>query len=89
MAEAFLPKSNDDVLTAVQWAVAEKRTLEVAGTRSKRGLGKPVQTEHRLELSKLSGVTLFEPEELVLGAKAGTPLSEIKVLLDGQNQEAP
>ena len=87
MAEVFHPKSNDDVLTAVQWAVAEKKPLEILGTGSKQGLGKPVETEHTLELSSLSGVTLFEPEELVLGAKAGTPLSEIKALLDAQNQE--
>ncbi len=32
-------------------------------------------------------MTLYEPEELVLTAKAGTPLAEIRALLAGKNQE--
>ena len=35
----------------------------------------------------LSGVTLYEPEELVLTAKAGTPLAEIEDLLAENGQE--
>ena len=46
-----------------------------------------MQTAHTLDLSGLTGVTLFEPEELVLSAKAGTPLAEITALLDKHNQE--
>ena len=40
-----------------------------------------------LDLSGLSGVTLYEPEELVLSARAGTPLAEIEALLDKNNQQ--
>ena len=43
------------------------------GQGSKRALGRPAQTEATLDLSGLAGVTLYEPEELVLSAKAGTP----------------
>ncbi len=81
------PKTNDDVLAAVQWAAAEEMPLEIIGQGSKRALGRPTQTAHSLDMSGLSGVTLFEPEELVLSAKAGTPLSEIHALLDEHNQE--
>ena len=35
----------------------------------------------------LTGVTLYEPEELVLTAKAGTPLAEIEAMLAERNQE--
>ena len=81
------PKTNEDVLDAVRWAAGEQVPLEVIGQGSKRGLGIPTQTAHTLDMSGLSGVTLLEPEELVLSAKAGTPLSEIVDLLDEHNQE--
>ena len=81
------PKTNADVLAAVQWAAAEKTPIEIIGQGSKRTVGRPMQTAHTLDLSGLSGVTLFEPEELVLSAKAGTPLKEIAELLDKYDQE--
>lgn len=81
------PKSNADVLAAVQWAAGEEIPIEIIGQGSKRGLGRPTQTAHTLDMSGLSGVTMFEPEELVLTAKAGTPLAEIEALLDENNQE--
>src|SRR5208282_2532514 len=40
-----------------------------------------------LDLSELSGVTLYEPAELVLSAKAGTPLAEIEALAAASGQE--
>ncbi len=50
-------------------------------------IGRPSQTDITLDLSGLSGVTLYEPEELILSAKAGTPLSEIEKQLDASDQE--
>lgn len=81
------PKTDQDVLDAVKWAAGEQVPLEIIGQGSKQELGCATQTAHTLDMSGLSGVTLFEPEELVLSAKAGTPLSEIIALLDEHNQE--
>ena len=61
--------------------------LEIVGHGSKRGIGRPLQAEHTLDLSALTGVTLYEPEELVLSAKAGTPLAEIEALLAEHSQK--
>ncbi len=83
----FTPTSPEEVLAAVQWAAAEKAPLEIVGQGSKRGIGRPAQTEHTLDLSRLSGITLYEPEELILSARAGTPLSEIEPVLAERRQE--
>nr|WP_274709187.1 FAD-binding protein [Nitratireductor luteus] len=73
-------------METVQWAADEETSLEITGHGSKRGIGRPVQAAHRLDLSQLSGVTLYEPEELVLSAKAGTPVAEVEALLSRHHQ---
>ncbi|MGN6770776.1 MAG: FAD-binding protein [Rhizobiaceae bacterium] len=83
----FTPSTSEEVLSAVQWALSEEEPLEIVGHGSKRGIGRPVQAAHTLYLSGLSGVTLYEPEELVLSAKAGTPLADIEKLLDDNRQQ--
>src|SRR3546814_4467791 len=69
------PERAEQVVEAVAWAAAEGAPLEVIGRGSKRALGRPVQAAHALDLSRLDGITLYEPEELVLSACAGTPLA--------------
>ncbi|MDX8439424.1 FAD-binding protein [Mesorhizobium australafricanum] len=83
----FTPSSPAEVLSTIQWAAAEESPLEILGHGSKRGIGRPLQTEHTLDLSKLAGVTLYEPAELVLSARAGTPLAEIEKLLAENGQQ--
>ncbi len=80
------PETPEQVLEAVTWAVAEETPLEVIGRGTKRALGRPVQAGNNLELSGLSGITLYEPEELVLSARAGTPVAEIEATLAAKNQ---
>ena len=81
------PRDAKDVEAAVQWALADGKTLEIVGQGSKRGIGRAAQWDLSLDLSDLFGVTLYEPEELILSAKAGTPMAEIEALLAQHNQE--
>src|SRR5262245_31016335 len=87
MSDTLKPRDAKDVEATVQWALAEGKTLELLGHGSKRALGRAAQWDLSLDLSDLSGVTLYEPEELVLSAKAGTPMAEIEALLAKSNQE--
>ncbi|GLK83217.1 FAD-binding protein [Ancylobacter defluvii] len=80
------PRDEAEAAAIVRWAVSESRTLDVAGTGTKQGLGRHIQTDATLDLSALSGVTLYEPAELVLSARAGTPVAEIEALLAASNQ---
>jgi glycolate oxidase FAD binding subunit len=87
MSEDLRPRDTAEVEQAVQWAVAEAKTLEVMGRGSKRTIGRAAQWDVTLDLSGLSGITLCEPAELVLSAKAGTPLAEVETLLASNAQE--
>ena len=82
----FAPETTDQVVEAVHWAVNAGEPLEIVGRGSKRGFGRPVQAGHGVDLSRLDGITLYEPEELVLSARAGTPLAAIEALLEEHRQ---
>jgi glycolate oxidase FAD binding subunit len=87
MTDTLKPRDGKDVESAVQWALAGSKSLEILGHGSKRAIGRPAQTDATLDLSALSGVTLYEPEELVLTAKAGTPIAEIEALVAAKGQQ--
>ncbi|MCP4315688.1 MAG: glycolate oxidase subunit GlcE [Hyphomicrobiales bacterium] len=86
-SETFTPENEEQVLEAVQWAVSEHAPVEIIGHGSKRAIGRPLQVAHGIDLSRMTGVTLYEPEELVLTARAGTALDEIEALLAENGQE--
>lgn len=80
------PATLDELAAVVRDAAAAGTPLAPVGHGTRAGLGRPV--DHTpLDLSALAGVTLYEPEELVLSAKAGTSLAEVARLLDERGQE--
>lgn len=87
MTDRLKPRDARDVEEAVRWAVSDGKALDVVGQGSKRAIGRPSQTDLTLDVSGLTGVTLYEPEELVLSAKAGTPIAEIEALVDKHGQQ--
>ena len=86
MTDTLKPRDAKEVEAAIAWALGDGKSLEIVGHGSKRALGRPSQTDATLDLSALAGVTLYEPEELVLSAKAGTPIAEIEALLASRGQ---
>ncbi len=83
------PQSEAEVADAVRAAADAQEPLEIVGGGTKAGLGRPVQAAGRLDLSKLTGITLYEPGELVIAARAGTPLAEIEATLADNGQALP
>lgn len=57
------------------WAAAQQTGMDTA--------------EHTLETTLLSGITHYEPTELVITARAGTPLAEIEAALAEHRQFLP
>ncbi|MGB8818239.1 MAG: glycolate oxidase subunit GlcE [Rhizobiaceae bacterium] len=81
------PTTAAEIQSIVQSASATRTPLDIIGHGSKRRIGRPVEEAETLDLSQLSGINFYEPDELVLSAKAGTPLAEIEKLLAKHGQE--
>ncbi len=61
MTEVLKPEDAAQTRDAVAWAAAEEAPLEIVGAGSKRGFGRPVQAERRLDVSGLAGALLQHP----------------------------
>jgi glycolate oxidase FAD binding subunit len=77
----FAPADAAGVRECVAAAAARGAALFVRGGGSKRDFGRPVEAAGVLDLSGLVGIVDYEPAELFLTAKAGTPLAEIEAAL--------
>ncbi len=86
MAPVLAPRDEDDLVAVVRSARAAGTTLAVEGRGTRRGLGRPAEAAATLSLAGLSGITLYEPAELVMTARAGTALSEIRAALAANGQ---
>ena len=74
----------DALAERIKQAHAAGTPITIAGSGSKRFLGEPIDTSthDKLEMTAHRGIVSYEPGELVLTARAGTPLSEIEAALD-------
>ena len=66
-------------------AAADRRQLRVRGGGSKDFYGEPLQGGV-LDTRGLSGITSYEPSELVVTVQAGTPLAELEAALTEKGQ---
>jgi len=73
----------------VRAAYAEGRRMEIHGSGSKAFYGRAVQADGILDLSDHRGILAYQPSELFLTARAGTPLREIEAALAARGQMLP
>jgi len=75
------PTSLDEVQAHVHAALESGEALAVQGAGSKRDYGRAVQAARTLSLAALRGVVDYQPHELILVARPGTPLAELEATL--------
>ena len=86
MTSTIKPRSPEELRQAVEWALNDGTTLDVRGQGSKIALGRPMSCGQVLDLSGVSGIVDYAPEELVVTLRAGTPIGEVEALLAQRNQ---
>jgi glycolate oxidase FAD binding subunit len=82
----FVPTSIDELREAIGSALAAEEPVELIAGGTKRGLGRPLQTPHLVDLTRLSGIRDYAANELVLTAGAATPLTALDRVLNAAGQ---
>lgn len=76
----------DDTRDAIRQAVAAETRLEVAAAGTKRHLGRPASYDAVLDVSAMSGIIDYQPEELVMTLRASTPMNVVEAALASARQ---
>ncbi|MBX9663418.1 FAD-binding protein [Novosphingobium sp.] len=79
------PRDTADLAGIIADAAASGRKLELRGHGTKADFGAPREAEV-VSLAGLTGVVDYDPAELVLTVRAGTPLAEVQSLVAGEGQ---
>ena len=85
----LVPETEAQACAMIAEARAQGRTLAIEGGGTRAGFGRPMQADCVLSTRALTGITLYEPAELVISARAGTPLSFIEETLAQKGQMLP
>src|SRR3954447_19883778 len=83
------PSNEQDAGAIVAEAAARRSPLSLVGGGTKADIGRPAQTAATLSAVGLTGVTLYEPAEMVIGARAGAPLAEVPRTRAERGQNLP
>ena len=77
------------LMDRIREAAARGQALRIRGGGSKDFYGEPTQEGEPLSTAGLTGVVSYEPSELVVTVRAGTPLAQLEALLAAQGQCLP
>jgi len=80
------PENEKEVSEFIRKFYKSNTPIELIGSGSKQMIGKPLQSAKVLNLSKLSGIVEYLPEELYIKVKACTPIKHIEEKIKKNNQ---
>ena len=80
------PGSESELQNAIATLARQQLPAEIIGAGSKRAIGRPMTHPVAIQLTGLTGISLYEPSELVMSAWAGTSLAQIETTLAERGQ---
>lgn len=86
MHATMRPTAERELSSILAEHTAKRTPVEVMGSGSKRSVGRALQAAGTLTTTGLRGITLYEPTELVMSARAGTSLAEVESELGARGQ---
>jgi glycolate oxidase FAD binding subunit len=82
----LIPHTETDAAYVIRNAAAQGTRLALCGGNSRSGFGNLGEGAEAMSSRGLSGVVDYEPAEMVMTAKAGTPVAEIEAALGANRQ---
>lgn len=82
----LVPASEEEAAAIIRAHAQEGRALAISGGGTRSGFGNAVEAGDRLRSTGLSGIVAYNPGEMVMTAKAGTPLAEVQASLAENSQ---
>ncbi|MET0743767.1 MAG: glycolate oxidase subunit GlcE [Microvirga sp.] len=83
------PRDEQEAAEIIARASGSRTPLAVTGRSTKAAMGRPLRADDSVSSAGLTGITLYEPAELVISARSGTAVSEVVATLAGRGQELP
>ncbi|WP_127142562.1 FAD-binding protein [Pelagibacterium montanilacus] len=88
MSTLYVPASEDELAELVSRAAGTGERFAIRGGATRGAIGGRAEGSE-LTTTGLSGITLYEPAEMVIAARAGTPLAEVEAALADKGQMLP
>lgn len=85
----YTPGSEAAISEIVAESARQGRKLTIRGGGTRTLSSSAPAARDTLSVERHSGITLYEPAALTIGAKAGTPLAQIEAALSGEGQHLP
>lgn len=86
MPSMLTPATETEAAEFIREHSAKKIPLHIRGGGTRAGFGNAVTAEATLSSSSLTGIVEYNPAEMVMTARAGTPVAEIEAALAANGQ---
>ena len=86
MTDIHHPAADWELRRVIADAAHRREPLEIVGSGSRRKIGKPLAPMAAVSTLAMRGLSLYEPTELVMGARVGTRVADIETELAHRGQ---
>jgi glycolate oxidase FAD binding subunit len=86
MSAILVPVCEEEAAGMIRAAAETGRRLSISGGNTRAGFGNRVKADAVLRSAAISGIVAYDPAEMVMTARAGTPVAEIEEILLENNQ---
>ena len=85
-SDILKPNNESDLQEIIKYCYKKDLPIEIVGAGTKNQIGKKLQCAKILDMSNISGIVEYKPEELYITVKAGTPVKTVQDELKKNNQ---